>query len=155
MNFSLSIDIQASRERVWQVISGIDNAVNVISGIEKLDILEQPEDGLVGLKWEETRTLFGKTATEIMWVTNAEENSYYQTRAESHDSVYITRLSLEENNGMTTYTMRFSGEPQTFGGKVMMKLMGWMFVKATRDCLQQDLEDIKAYAEQDNATNAL
>jgi hypothetical protein len=154
MNLSLSIDIQASRERVWQVISGIENAVNVISGIEKLEILEQPAEGLVGLKWEETRTLFGKTATEIMWITEAEENSSYQTRAESHGAVYITRLSLDENNGISTYTMRFSGEPQTFGGKVMMKLMGWMFVKATRDCLQKDLDDIKAYAEQDNATNA-
>ena len=111
MNLSLSIDIQASRERVWQVISGIENAVNVISGIEKLEILEQPAEGLVGLKWEETRTLFGKTATEIMWITEAEENSSYQTRAESHGAVYITRLSLDENNGISTYTMRFSGEP--------------------------------------------
>jgi len=29
-----------------------------------------------------------------------------------------------------------------------------MFVKAARDALQKDLDDIKAYAEQDNATNA-
>ncbi|MGY8789334.1 MAG: hypothetical protein ACKVKR_03400 [Pseudomonadales bacterium] len=89
----------------------------------KVEILDQPAEGLVGLKWEETRTLFGKTATEIIWITETEKNSYYQTRAESHGAVYITRLSLKENNGITTYTMSFNGEPQTFGDKVMMKLM--------------------------------
>lgn len=151
MNLTLSIDIKATREKVWDLITDIQNSVNVISGIEKIDILEQPETGLVGLKWQETRTLFGKTATEIMWITDAEVNNYYQTRAESHGAVYITHLSLEENNGVTTFTKSFSGEPQTLGGKIMMTLMGWMFVKATRDALQKDLDDIKAHAEANDA----
>lgn len=151
MNLTLSIDIKATREKVWDLITDIQNSVNVISGIEKIDILEQPETWLVGLKWQETRTLFGKTATEIMWITDAEVNNYYQTRAESHGAVYITHLSLEENNGVTTFTKSFSGEPQTLGGKIMMTLMGWMFVKATRDALQKDLDDIKAHAEANDA----
>jgi len=147
MKLTCSISINAPRESVWKAISNIENAVNVISGIEKIEILEKPDQGLVGLKWEETRTLFGKTATEVMWITDAVENSYYHTRAESHGAVYITHLTLEENAGVTTFTMSFNGEPQTLSGKIMMFLMGWMFVKATREALEKDLEDIKVYAE--------
>lgn len=44
----------------------------MVSGIISLNILHQPEDGLVGLKWEETRKMFGKEASETMWITDYE-----------------------------------------------------------------------------------
>ena len=66
----------------------------MISGIEKIEVLEKPSHGLVGLKWEETRIMFGKTAIEIMWITEAEDNSHYQTRAEHRNVVYISKLSF-------------------------------------------------------------
>jgi carbon monoxide dehydrogenase subunit G len=150
MNCTAQVDIKAGKEAVWKVITDFENAVDRISGIEKLVIDERPDHGLVGLRWTETRTMFGKTATETMWITAAEEESYYDTRAESHGAVYTSRISVQENNGSTMLTMDFHGAPQTFGGKVMMFLMGWMFRGATRKALQQDLEDIKAAVESGN-----
>ena len=84
MIVEVQVTINGSKEAILAVITNIENASETISGIEKVEVLERPENGLVGLKWRETRTLFGKTATEEMWITDAAENEFYQTRAESH-----------------------------------------------------------------------
>lgn len=49
---------------------------------------ENTASGLVGLKWRETRMLFGKEATAEKWITDAVENECYKTRAES-DGIHI------------------------------------------------------------------
>lgn len=147
MEIEVQVTIAGSRDKVWGVITDIEHSPNVIQGIEQVDILEPPGQGLVGLKWRETRTLFGKTATEVMWITDARENDFYQTRAESHGAVYTTRLSLSEQDGGTQLTMTFDSVAQTLGAKLMAALMGRMFRKATQDALQQDLVDIKAAVE--------
>jgi carbon monoxide dehydrogenase subunit G len=148
MNIEVQESINGSLEEVWRVITDIDNSVNVISGIEEIEVLERPEEGLVGLKWRETRTLFGKTATEVMWITDAEENAFYATRAESHGSIYITHLTIVEQDGGTLLTMNFGAELQSFTAKVMSATMGWMFKNATIKAVQQDLTDNKAAVEQ-------
>ncbi len=148
MNLEMQTAINAPRAAVWNVITDIENAAETISGIEKVEILEKPSTGLVGLKWRETRTLFGKTATEVMWITDAEENSFYDTRAESHGAVYTTRISLADQGESTSIKMRFVGKPQTMAAKIMSALMGWMFRGAMQKALVQDLEDIRKAAEE-------
>ncbi|MDX1407878.1 MAG: SRPBCC family protein [Saprospiraceae bacterium] len=147
MQLSTSIDIHAPVEAVWNVVTNIEDAPNRIEAIESVEILERPEHGLVGLKWKEVRTLFGKQASEVMWVTDAEENRFYKTRAESHGAIYISTISVDEKNGVTTLTMSFDGTPVTFGAKVMSALMGWMMKGATQKALAKDLEDIKEVVE--------
>ena len=105
-----------SREHFKSVF--IEGAADAIRGIEKVEVLERPDTGLVGLKWRETRTLFGKTATEVMWITDAVESEFYQTRAESHGSVYVSRLSIAEGESGVTLTMGFEGTPQTAAAKL-------------------------------------
>jgi hypothetical protein len=136
------VDIKGSPQAVWDVVTDIRNAANHIQAIENIEILETPKD-LVGLKWRETRTMFGKTATEIMWITNAAKLSHYETRAESHGSIYTTRVSLEPKQGHTLLRMEFEGKPVTIGARLMWGLMGFMFKGATRKALRKDLEDIK------------
>jgi hypothetical protein len=43
--------------------------------------------------------------------------------------------------------MEFTGQPQTFGAKIMGALMGSMMKNATKKALMKDLEDIKRAAE--------
>ena len=147
MDFTVEVTIEGSKEDVWKVITDIENADRNISGIEEVEILEKPIDGLVGLKWQETRTLFGRTATEIMWITHAEENKSYKTRAESHGAVYITSFDLSDTDSGTRLTMTFDGDPQTLSAKLMGAITGRFFAKATREALQKDLDDIKAAVE--------
>lgn len=148
MKVSCQIQINASKEEVWKVITNIEKAPEHISGIKSVEVLEKPDSGVIGLKWKETREMFGKEAQETMWITDAIENSYYQTRAESHGAIYISKMAIDEENGVSTLTMSFDGKAQTAGAKIMSTLMGWMFKKGTIKAIEKDLSDIKARAEQ-------
>ena len=146
-NTKVSIKINSVASRVWGIITDIENGTSNISGIERIEILEKPDMGLVGLKWRETRTMFGQTATEVMWITDVIDQKSYRTRAESHGSVYISGFDLQSDNGSTILTMTFEGEPVSLSAKLMNIFTGWMFKKATIKAIRQDLEDIKIAAE--------
>jgi carbon monoxide dehydrogenase subunit G len=148
MKIELDIAINGTKEEIWNVISDIENSVNTIEGIENIEILEKPNSGLVGLKWIETRKLFGKTATETMWITESVENSHYHTRAESHGAIYTTRLSISEHDRGSLLTMEFSSKTLNFGAKLMSVIFGSMFKNATKKVVVKDLEDIKIAVEQ-------
>ena len=147
MKIQTEIVINATKEEVWHVITDIENSVNTIGAIERIEVLDKPETGVLGLKWKETRTMFGQEATEVMWITDAKENEYYQTRAENRGAVYVSRLALKEAGENTILTMGFEGEAQSFGAKLMSFLTGFMFKGATQKAIQQDLIDIKAAVE--------
>lgn len=147
MRVTVETEIDAPRMEVWRLVTDIENAQATIRAIQKIEVLERPRTGFVGFKWRETRTMFGKAATEVMWVTNAEEGAHYDTRAESHGSVYKTQVALSERNGKTILTMTFEGEPQSVGARIMWGLTGFLFKGATRKALAKDLADIKAALE--------
>jgi carbon monoxide dehydrogenase subunit G len=147
MDVATSVLIHAPRAAVWRRITDIEHAAGTISGIEKIEILERPASGVVGLKWKETRKMFGKTATETMWITDAVEPEFYKTRAESHGAIYVASLELAERAGGTELTMRFSGEAVKTSAKLMWTLTGWMFRGAMRKACGKDLSDIKAAVE--------
>jgi len=147
MNVQSQVTINAPKAAVWQVITDIENAAATISGIEALEVLEKPEQGLVGLKWRETRTLFGKTATEVMWMTEAEQGAFYKAQAESHGCVYLSTMSIAGEDGNCTLTMTHETKPQTVMAKLMSPLMGLMFKGTLEKVILQDLNDIKGAVE--------
>ncbi|MGB5402113.1 MAG: SRPBCC family protein [Thermoanaerobaculia bacterium] len=149
MQIRVQVSINGSREEIWKVITDIETSVDKISAIDAIEILDKPESGLVGLKWRETRTMFGKSATEVMWITDVVENESYDVRAESHGMVYLSRLSISQEGDSHILSMDFGGEAQTFMGKLMSVTMGVFFKGATQRALLQDLEDLKAVVEAD------
>lgn len=147
MELKAQVFIEAPKEKVWGIITNIEGSAENISAIQNIQVLENPSDGLVGFKWTETRIMFGKSATETMWITDVKENDFYQTRAESHGAIYISKLMVTERNDGTILTMSFNGEAQTFMAKLMSATLGALFKNATKKALLKDLEDIKAVAE--------
>ena len=158
MQLDIKIPVDATQEEIWAVMSDYDHFEENIQSITKVELLEKPAQpgSLVGLKWTETRIMFGSEAQETMWVTESEAPHYYETRAESHGAVYKSRMytTTEPNEDGSTTTnyvgMKFEGQAQSFCSKIMMLAMGWMMVGATKKCLLKDLEDIKAIAERKN-----
>ena len=132
MKLKAETTINGTKAQVWRVITDIEGSVETIRAIEEIEILEQPQSGVLGLKWEETRTMFGKSATEIMWITEAEENEYYQTRAENHGAIYISRLQIEEIGDQAKLTMEFEGEAQSTAAKIMSFLTSFIFKGALK-----------------------
>jgi hypothetical protein len=84
------VTINSSKTAVWAAITNIENAANIISGIEHIEVVEKPANGFVGLKWRETRMLFGKPASAEKWITDAAENEFYNTRAEDGGFVFVS-----------------------------------------------------------------
>ena len=141
---SRSKEIAATTSAVWAVISDIGNATECISAIKRIEVLEPGTDtGIVGLKWRETREWMGRDAVEVMWITDASEDSFYETRAESHGCIYKSRLELAETPSGTKLSMAFYCHPETTGAKLMWLLTSWMARRSLSKAIDQDLEDIK------------
>src|SRR5437660_5738355 len=112
------VTINGSKAAVWAAITNIEYASEIISGIEKIEVLEKPANGLVGLKWRETRMLFGKPATAEKWITDAAENEFYKTRAEDGGFVFLSTISISESSGGITLTSSHDSKPQGIVAKL-------------------------------------
>jgi uncharacterized protein YndB with AHSA1/START domain len=143
------ITIKASKEAVWAAITNIENAAEFIRGIEKIEVVEKPANGLVGLRWRETRLLFGKPATVEKWITDAAENAFFKTRAEDGGFKFLTTMNISESSdGSITLTSAHDSQPQTIGARFMSIPMGLLFRGMMKKYILQDLNDIKAAVEQ-------
>src|SRR2546421_11790004 len=115
MLVEVQVTINGSRAAIWAAITNIENASETISGIEKIEVVEKPAAGLVGLRWRETRMLFGKPATVEKWITEMGENEFYKTRAEEGGFVFTTikRISVNgtENGGGITLSESHETRP--------------------------------------------
>src|SRR5437667_7558793 len=113
------VTINGSKAAIWAAITNIENASETISGIENIEVLEKPANGLVGLRWRETRMLFGKPASAEKWITDAAENEFYRTRAESDGFVFLSTIRISEGSGGVTLTSSHDSRPQGFVARLM------------------------------------
>jgi hypothetical protein len=141
------ITINGSKAAIWAAIINIENASETISGIKTIEVLERPANGLVGLKWRETRMLFGKAATVEKWITDAAENEFFKTRAEDGGFIFWTTKSISESSGGMTLTEAHESKPQTIVARLSLPML-FLFKGAVKKALLQDLIDIKAAVEQ-------
>ena len=146
MMVEAQVVINGSKAAVWAVITDIANAATIIRGIEKIEVVEKPTSALVGLKWKETRMLFGKPATVEKWITEAKENDFYTTSAEDSGFVFVTTQRLSGNDGGITLTSAHETLPQGFAAK--LKSLPMVFFKgAIKKAIAKDLNDIKKAVE--------
>ena len=147
MLVEVQVTINGSREATWAAITDIENAAKFTSGIENIEVLEKPANGLVGLKWRETRMLFGKPATADKWITDAGESEFYKTRAESDGFVFLSTMSISGNSGGITLTSSHDSQPQSVGARLMSIPMTLLFKGVAKKALLKDLNDIKVAVE--------
>jgi carbon monoxide dehydrogenase subunit G len=149
MLVEVQLTINAPKAAIWAAITNIENAAEIIRGIEEIEVVEKPANGIVGLRWSETRMLFGKPATVEKRITDAAENAFFKTRAEDGGFVFLSTTSLSENsNGSITLTSSHDSQPQTIVARFMSIPMGLLFRGMMRKAILQDLNDIKSAVEQ-------
>lgn len=154
MLVEVQVTINGSKPAIWAAITNIEHASAIIRGIDKIEILEKPANGLVGLKWRETRMLFGKPATADKWITDAAENDFYKTRAESDGFVFLSTMSILESSGGMILTSSHDSQPQSIVAKFMSIPMALLFKGVAKKALLQDLNDIKSAVEQERSIAA-
>jgi len=142
------VTINGSRAAIWVAITNIANASAIISGIKNIEVLEQPANGLVGLRWRETRMLFGKPATVEKWITDAAESEFYKTRAEDGGFVFLTTMTVSENSdGGVTLTSAHDSRPHGIVARFMSIPMRLFFKGVIQKAILQDLNDIRSAVE--------
>ena len=146
MTVEAQITINSNKTAVWTAITNIREAAEIISGIEKIEILSEPVNGLVGLKWRETRMYFGEPAAVDKWITDAIENTFYTTRAEMDGFIFITTMTISESGDNIRLTS--SHETQSQGIIAKIKSLPMIFFRGTlKKSILQDLNDIKTAVE--------
>ncbi len=144
------VSINGSKAATWAAITNIENAAEIISGIENIEVVEKPANGLVGLRWRETRMLFGKPATVEKWITDAAENTFYKTRAEDNGFVFLSTMSISESSGGMTLTSAHETKPQGIVAR-LQSLPMFLFKGVVKKALVQDLNDYKTTVEQERS----
>jgi len=142
------VTINGSKAAIWAAITNIENATDIISGIKNIEVVEKPANGIVGLKWRETRLLFGKPATVEKWITDAAENEFYRTRAESDGFVFLSTTRISESSGGNTLISSHETKPQGIVAKLKSIPM-FLFKGVVKKAILQDLNDIKSSVEKE------
>lgn len=138
--------IAAPPDRVFRIATDLGNIAETMSGIDSAEVLSEGPFG-VGTRWRETRTLYGREATEEMWVTGVDAPRSYIVEAESHGSRYRTNLTFEPADRGTRVTMVFAAHPVSFLSRLFSFLLGGAMLKSVKKALAQDLTDLKRAAE--------
>lgn len=146
-HIELSRSVDAPPDRVWRVLTSVDSAPQVLSGVDSVERLA----GVgyeVGTRWRETRTMFGRAATEEMTVTAVEPGRHTVVEAESGGVRYRTEFDVAPDRAGTMLTVRFSADDGRPGRirRVLTALLAPLGLRAMRTALQRDLDDIAAAA---------
>jgi len=140
------VTINGSKTAIWAAMTDIENAAKILSGVEKIEVVEKPANGLVGLKWRETRLLFGKPATVEKWITDAAENEFYKTKAEDSGFAFLTTNRISGSGGGVTLTSSHETQPQGLVARLKSAPM-FLFKGVIKKAILKDLNDIKAAVE--------
>ena len=148
MQIDVNREIGAPAARVWEIITDLPNSPAVMSAITRVDILEGADQFGVGTRWRETRTMFGREASEVMSVSALDPGRSYTVLAESHGTRYESTFEvIPAGEHACVLRMTFAGEPTSPVSRVMSATVGRLFAGATRKAVEQDLADIAAAAE--------
>lgn len=140
--------VSAPADRVWTIVTDLEGSPAVIGGIEGIERLDDGTGFGVGTRWRETRTIFGKEATEVMEIAEVEPGRSYVAVANSRGMRYRTEVGVEPTGAaQSRLWMSMGGEAEGVVGRVLAVVLAPLFRGTTRKLLAKDLDDIAAAAE--------
>jgi carbon monoxide dehydrogenase subunit G len=147
-----SVEVAAPTAVVWRVVTDIENAAKHIPAIRSIEILPGPRSG-PGLRWRETRMMFGRTATETMEIaewkppfSHASGGRYVAT-ATNHGTFYRSEVRVDPSGTGSRVTFTFEATGRTIIARFMTGLMMPLMNRAVVTALSADLRAIKAHCE--------
>jgi hypothetical protein len=137
--------INAPQGRVFDVFTDLRRAPGRVKGITGLEVLTE---GPVrqGTRFRETRTMFGKQATETMEITSFDAPRSYTVGCGSCGAHYTTRFTFTPEGPSTRVEMSCTVEARSFVAK-LFKPLAKLMMKQMRKCFEADLGDLQRAAE--------
>jgi Polyketide cyclase / dehydrase and lipid transport len=145
MKIEVETHVAAAPDIVYAVVTDIAHWPDFIRSIDLIEILTA---GAVtdGMRFRETRTMFGRSATEEMTVAKLAPPHRFDLIAENHGTRYLAVHDIAPAAGGSRLRLVFEVTPVTLAAK-MGAIIGLMFKGAVTNQLRSDLTDIKAEAE--------
>jgi len=134
-------NIDAPPEKVFQIFADLSNAERNIESIKKIEMLTEGAVGQ-GTRWRETREIFGKQATEEMWISDWRPPRAYTVACDSCGVHYETELVFQGSGSGTEVVMRMHVKPQTLKAKLLAPL-GILFAGVFKKCMRKDIDDLR------------
>lgn len=141
MEICVERTIQASQQRVWDVVADIPSSADTIESITKVDMLTDAPVG-VGTRWKETRLMCRRETTEEMEVTAFEPPLRYVVEAESCGAHFTSEIRCEPiGDDVTRLSMTMRTRPLNLFAR-LMKPLAKLALKSTCKMLARDFDDI-------------
>ena len=161
MSFTTSVTIDAPVDRVFAVVSDVERLPDIVSAITSMEVISDGPAAPLrpGVRFRETRVLFGRQASETMDVLDVQRpggpdgRASYTTGAESHGARYRTVMTVTPaGDDRSELGIEFSGTAVSLVAKLMSPLNGF-FAKKCREATERDFAEIKRAIEAGEATH--
>jgi carbon monoxide dehydrogenase subunit G len=141
---TVSEEIAAPVEKVFDVFTDIERAAERVSGIKGIELVTTGDFGL-GTRWLETRDVMGRLDKAEMEVTAFNRNRGYTITHRKLGTRIDTAFSFEPSDVGTRVTIEFDLEAPGMPPGILTPI-GWAIADKVRDVLGHDLADLKASA---------
>lgn len=145
MRLTLTQDVKAPLERTFAVFTDIANAAGRVTGIQRVEMLT-PGPTRVGTRWRETRAMFGKQATEEMWVAELEPGRRVVVESDSCGARMASTFTFAVQGAVTRVTLDLTTKARSWSAWLLSPL-GLAFKGMARKLLAKDLADLARAAE--------
>ena len=140
---TLTRQIQAPVEVVFQTVSDIQNFKKAVPDIIDVDFLSETKSG-VGTRFKETREFKGREATTVLEVTEFVENEHVRIVSDTQGTIWDSIFRVSIKNGKCELTLEMEARPYKFLSKIMTPLVKGFIRKA----LERDMDAVKNYCEE-------
>ena len=131
---------------VFEHALNIERWPDMVEAIDRVEVLS-PAPVRVGTRFRETRTMFGRSATEEMTFAEIDTPHRFVLTAESSGMAYRTVHTFAPEAGGTRIAISFGGEPTTLAGRLVSPLMKVLMSGTLRKMLESDLASMKKVLE--------
>lgn len=146
MNMTFHRTVNAPVAEVFQVYSDFRNAATRVDGIERIEILTGESIG-VGTRFKETRTMFGRSSTEEMEITEFVPDQKYTVVAHSCGAHFQTVFQFQPHGDNTILDVELTTRNISWFAKLMSPL-GFLMAGTMKKCIESDIDQLKQYCEQ-------
>jgi hypothetical protein len=138
---TISKRIEAPLARVFAAFTDLNRAAERITGITRIEVLTPGPFG-AGTRWRESRTMFGKEATEEMEVTALTPGESYTVRAVSCGAEYLSEFHFQPEGLATLVEVEVHCRPVKWWCYLLWPFC-WLMQGTLKKCMDKDLEDMK------------